>query len=59
VKSRRAGGQDSALTPLGLECALPSRELRLAQTPAPVRASLWKRACTWLRTGLRRGPAAV
>jgi hypothetical protein len=58
MKGRRAG-QDGALAPLGLECALPSRELRLARTPAPVRASLWKRACTWVRSGLRRGPTAA
>lgn len=47
------------LAPLGLECALPSRELRLARTPAPVRVTAWRRALNWVRSGLGRGPAAV
>ena len=45
---------------LGLECALPSRELRLANTEAPiVRRSLWRRAINWFRSGFgeRRAPA--
>jgi hypothetical protein len=54
---RRSAANEAA--PMGLECALPSRELRLAQTPAPVRSPLWKRALNWVRTGFGRGPAAV
>ena len=44
---------------IGVECALPSRELRLAHTaPAPTR-SLWRRALGWLRIfGPRPGAAA-
>jgi hypothetical protein len=55
VKPRRAC-PDAA--PRGVEWALPSRELRLARTPAPVRPSLWKRAVNWIR-GRGRGPATV
>lgn len=52
--ARRAQEQEALL---GVECALPSRELRLAST-APTR-SLWRRALGWLRGfGPRPGTAA-
>jgi hypothetical protein len=58
VISRRKSSLRDQSDWVGLECALPSRELRLAQTPAPARASIWKRAFNWVfRTG--RGPAPV
>jgi hypothetical protein len=42
---------------LGLECALPSRELKLARPGLPVRRPLWRRALGWLRS-LRERPGA-
>jgi len=45
-RARRRAQEREAL--MGLECALPSRELRLA-TPTPVRRSIWRRALAWLR----------
>ncbi len=45
-RARRRAQEREAL--MGLECALPSRELRLA-SPTPVRRSIWRRALAWLR----------
>jgi hypothetical protein len=38
--------------PLGVECALPSRELKLAR-PGERTPSAWKRALNWLRSPFR------
>jgi hypothetical protein len=59
VKSSRRSARRDQADWVGLECALPSRELKLAQTPAPARASIWKKALNWVRSGFGRGPAAV
>jgi hypothetical protein len=55
VRFRRDEARDEAL--LGLECALPSRELKLAQPRGP-RPGLWKRALGWIRSGFRARPTA-
>jgi hypothetical protein len=49
--AQRSSQEREAL--LGLECALPSRELRLARTEPRVRRSLWRRALDWYRASGR------
>ena len=39
--------------PLGVECALPSRELKLARPGMERAPSPWKRALNWLKSPFR------
>jgi hypothetical protein len=46
--------------PLGVECALPSRELKLARPRVAERApSAWKRAFNWLKSPFRSTSAPL
>ena len=54
-EARRMQERDALL---GVECALPSRELKLARTEPVPHRSLWRRALGWLR-GIGPRPGAT
>ena len=56
---RRSSSAQEREALLGIECALPSRELRLAHTEPQSKRPLWRRALGWIRSlGCRPGAPA-